>query len=353
MDGHGRVRVAAASSEGKSSANAGAAGLADGAKRGRTEAEFVDAEEGADVVKRSELDDLLNQFKGDLTETMEASIDKSVSELKDSLRASVFEDTAALIRKLDESYQKRFQQTEGDIKHLHELHKESQSQIELLKKEIKQIQSGLSVAQKTTVTRKELFGDDFDAEPDLSILRVSVHGRGKATAAAIEVAVKELVENAACPAEFKVQGGKIGHNFSVHFQGANGLGARHVKKCINYLRDNEWPATYAKATDGHSARVYFDFNKSGKTQKTERETKRLADAVRELHSDKDVHALRKDGIVTVSWRPIAKVQVHPGDEPTKLLWLYASVSELGIDRQGIIDKFSSSARRPADDQWAV
>jgi hypothetical protein len=187
----------------------------------------------------------------------------------------------------------------------------------------------------------------------LSILRVNVHGRGKATATAIETAVKELVENAACPAEFKVQGAKIGHNFAVQFQGTNGLGARHVKKCIEYLRSNEWPATYARATDGHSARVYFDFNKSAKMQKTERETKRLADAVRELHGDKDVHALRKDGIVTVSWRPIAKVQVHPGDEPTKLLWLHASVSELGINRQGIIDKFASSARRPADDQWAV
>jgi hypothetical protein len=85
----------------------------------------------------------------------------------------------------------------------------------------------------------------------------------------------------------------------------------------------------------------------------ERETKRLADTVREPHKDKDVHALRKDGIVTVSRRPIAKVQVHPGDEPTKLLWLHASVSELGIKRQEILDKFATSARRPADDQWAV
>ena len=328
-----------------------AAAVLEGAKRGRVEEGR--AKRSDDSVKHSELDELLGQFKSDLSGTMEASIDKSVNELKDFLRASVLEDTAALIRKLDESYQKRFQQAEGDIQQLRVIQEESQQQLDLLKKELKQLQAGLAVAQKTTVTRTELFGDEFDATPDLSILRVNVHGRGKATATAIETAVKELVENAACQAAFKVQCAKIGHNFSVQFQGANGLGARHVKKCMEYLRSNEWPAIFARATDGNSARVYFDFNKSAKTQKTERETKRLADAVRELHSDKDVHALWKDGIVTVSWRPIATVQVHAGDEPTKLLWLHASVSELGINRQRIIDKFTSSARRPADDQWAV
>ena len=86
---------AAASSSGAGVVRAATAAL-EGAKRGRGEERKTGRSDD------SELNELLGQLQSNLSETMEASIDKSVNELKDSLRASVFEDTAALIRKRGE-----------------------------------------------------------------------------------------------------------------------------------------------------------------------------------------------------------------------------------------------------------
>ena len=66
-----------------------AAAALESAKRGRIDQNPRRASDKDGTVKRSELDELFNKYKGELTQTMEASIDKSVNALKDSLRASV------------------------------------------------------------------------------------------------------------------------------------------------------------------------------------------------------------------------------------------------------------------------
>ena len=118
--------------------------------------------------------------------------------------------------------------------------------------------------------------------------------KGNNSAAAIEEAVKELLELAACPGKLKIPRSSIGGNFAVKFQGSRqeALGLRTRQGLARNVRES-------------------------------------------------------------SWRPLAKHHGHPGDEPTQLLWLFASVSELGINRQAIIEKFTSSARKLDDEQSAI
>ena len=88
-------------------------------------------------------------------------------------------------------------------------------------------------------------------------------------------------------------------------------------------------------------------------QKTNRESKKLAEVFREMYPNTKWHVNRDDGEISKGWVPIVKLDIKPGDSPTKMLWNLAALSETDIIKEEIVAKFASVSRGKVDVTWSV
>jgi hypothetical protein len=331
-----------------------AASALDGAKRGRTEqGSQPDKEGGDETVKRSVLDDLLGDLRQKVAEDAAASTQASMEAFQKTMEQKPYETMSDLLRKYDSTIQARFtavDRTQGDMA---DTQNKMQAQLAQMQRDIQTLQEGLVVASQPKASRQAAVEADFDEEPDASILRINTSKQ--VSKASIATAIDEWLKRVKTQGEWVVQGPSLNKNFSIVFQGDGGLAAKRARKAFQSLRnsDGSWEKLFAKSSDGTQEQIYIDENKNQKQMRTVRDGKKHFKILLELHADKEVHLARKDGAVSVGWRPLVKVLAQPGDKASQLLWNANALHALHIEKDPIVERFSKTIGRTSDVQWAI
>ena len=84
--------------------------------------------------------------------------------------------------------------------------------------------------------------------------------------------------------------------------------------------------------------------------RTELATKRLHSAMNDIVVGKDIHHNRKSGVVSIDWKPIAKVEAKPNDD-FSITWNAPVVHDLGINKQLILDRFNADGPTSSGIGW--
>ena len=116
--------------------------------------------------------------------------------------------------------------------------------------------------------------------------------------------------------------------------------------------DGTWREPAAVAPTGGTVRIYVSVDKSPKQNNIEASGRRLHRAFQAAGLNQTIHLNRKEGSISVAWKPVAKVLVQSADE-VSILWNALAVTELGIDKEAIMAGFADSSRSTAGAQWAL
>jgi len=98
--------------------------------------------------------------------------------------------------------------------------------------------------------------------------------------------------------------------------GEPGIGARRAKKSVQSLRntDGSYHELHARAPDGESTRCYAGPDKKLRSILTEQSTKKLLAVLKDLYAQLSWFGLKRDGIVTVGWDKVAKIEIQAKDK---------------------------------------
>ena len=134
------------------------------------------------------------------------------------------------------------------------------------------------------------------------------------------------------------------------------IAGRSAQKSMQLLHQpgGEWRKLYVKSPAGRNIELLASGDKSRKQIKTETTAKRLARVLLEAHPNLDYHVLRREGVVTVGWRRLARIVVRPGDEPTSLEWNQQVLAETGVNKDRVKEIFAERAGGGGDRvTWSV
>ena len=182
------------------------------------------------------------------------------------------------------------------------LRKQGES-IEQTNKEI----ATFSIAEPTQAAKE----DSWEREPDLSVLKLN--SSGLVAKSSVAEAIAGWLEEASCEGEkAKLEGPNLGNNFVLQFSGCSVLAARRSKKAHSLLRDagGQWRELKVQAPSGESIDLYVGIDKKPKQLQTERAGNRLLKHLEAKHSGQDFGLVRREGMVTWKWQPLARVVPH-------------------------------------------
>ena len=122
------------------------------------------------------------------------------------------------------------------------------------------------------------------------------------------------------------------------------LAERRAIKCNTYLRrdDGSWDALYVQTPTARQCRLFVGFDKSHKKLASGGIGRKLKEAI-DYHltgslSQHTSHLLKWDGVVTIDWMQLAKIEPVSYSE-YRLLWSNEIVAKLDLPKQDIIRKF--------------
>jgi hypothetical protein len=143
--------------------------------------------------------------------------------------------------------------------------------------------------------------------------------------------------------QFALDGPLLGRRFTIKFKAEPHLAARRARKASLALRtvDGTWREFTVATPAGEATRIFISEDKSAKTTQLEMATKRLHKAISEYSTAK-AHMVKKDGVVTIDWVPIAKVEVSSG-EPAQVLWHPQAIEKHNIDKEKVLERFAALA----------
>jgi hypothetical protein len=139
-------------------------------------------------------------------------------------------------------------------------------------------------------------------------------------------------------------------------QGDEGMADRRASKLLDLLRPatkgGNWRELYCKSPCGRWVQVFAGPDKSQRALATERLTKRAAEALRNQFSNLRIHALKRDGMVTIGWKGAVKITPY-ADGTFDLLWNKKVLDTLSVDRIAVVAALEGSGSRgSADDgEW--
>ena len=100
--------------------------------------------------------------------------------------------------------------------------------------------------------------------------------------------------------------------------------------------------------------VFISNDKNRRQARTETAAKKVFRILSEAHPDLKFSLLRREGVVTIDRKPLARVKVAPGDVPISLLWDNEILATTTIDKK-LINKAFEERFFTANGavQWAV
>ena len=91
-------------------------------------------------------------------------------------------------------------------------------------------------------------------------------------------------------------------------------------------------------------------DKSPKQLKTEMYATKLLRAFKSVVKSLDIHLLRREGSVSVAWKPVAKIEVESADK-VSVRWNALAVRDLAIDKDSILEIFNGDTGSTSGVQW--
>ena len=321
------------------------AAAVESSKRGRTD----DCASAADAtpVSRSELEELLAQAK--------SSIAADSTSLVKNMERSITDNFSTLIRAVDTSNQKRFGGIEADLLHLQQRMDASESSNKEMRAQLGLVSNALVVAEKPQPTRRDLNADDWDSEPDHSILRINFAQGQHATKVSIESAIRPWMEDTNLKTgQWELIGPASCQRFAIKFIGTAGLGAKRAKAAFTNLKDDT--GTYRKmvATSLSSQEVpmFIDENKSKKQLRGEADARRMAKILRDAVPSRTVVPNKRDFQVNVDHIPIVKFEPKAGEE-SNMRWNNKGLADLGLSDQRpvFLERFRAPRGAASAAEW--
>ena len=148
-------------------------------------------------------------------------------------------------------------------------------------------------------------------------------------------------------------GAGLARRFLLKFKGEGNIGAQSAATALASLREEDpdsqepkWKELWAKGPSGSDLRVYVGPDKSPKQERTEILSKRLAGILKPRLPTKDVFARRVEGVITIDWVPMVRVEVVSQSE-VQIKWNKDFETENpGINKGEILEAFNSNSRGP-------
>jgi hypothetical protein len=138
----------------------------------------------------------------------------------------------------------------------------------------------------------------------------------------------------------------LSYKWSLFFLGAAQLSERRAVKCNSSLRleDGTWERIFVHTPAARQVRLFISPDKSHKQLATSGLSKKLKEALDAtlvgnlaVHSS---HLLRWEGIITLDWIQLAKVDPISYTEH-RVLWSNSAIAKFGIDKKLVLEKFDS------------
>jgi hypothetical protein len=305
---------------------------------------FMDAN---DPVVHSDLEEMFRNFKKEIV--------SETSGLVSAMEHRVMDSTCNMLRTYDKGQCSKFDAVEINANALEARVVAHDSKLEQLQASIDVLSKGLVACSSATPQRHTVFSEDFDAAPSLSLLRLSV--ACNTTKVALQETVDSwLGENGALgPTDYFLAGPEFGKNFSIQFQGEEGLASRRANKAHMSLRGDRgvWRELYVTGPDATRFKIFVSEDKSRKQIRTETAGKRLFKSLQEVHPTLPSVLRRKEGMVSCNWLPVVKVLVTSADGPPTLQWVAKSVQSLSINKDAITAAFNAATGGTASVEWSL
>ena len=104
----------------------------------------------------------------------------------------------------------------------------------------------------------------------------------------------------------------------------------------------EWKQHIVRDTDNHQQPAYVNYDKNGRTMRTEIQLKALRLILTQHKSELGFAVTdKKEGIIKCSWQPMVKLEVIDSST-TSLKWHKINAKARGIDMDGILRLFNDS-----------
>ena len=289
---------------------------------------------------------------------LRADVFKHVDDNLKSTADNITSTFTGVVRALDVKVEKRFSVVEASLTDLGAAQSSLQSQYDVLKGEIKEMLKQLHVCESGTTLEDPpvTSGRPFDGPVDTTILRVETQSRDIIAKTTLDEFIKNLFLEANVERDkYNLIGDDTDFRFVIKFTGTAGLAARRVDQARHALRDasGKFKELSISKPAGGSTRIFINPDRNPKMQKLERETKRMGNIFKDLYKDIKWHINRIDGEISKDWKPILKLEVHPKDTPTRILWNLAALSEVDINKQDAVDKFTDFAKERSKVNWSL
>jgi len=314
------------------------------------ELESANSEMGAppaagDFITKSDIEAMFADFA--------TKIDDSTTSLKGSLQQSF----VGMLTQYNTTVEARFSAIDHSCSDLRKRQDAMDEGNKTMWATINKLQADMAVAETAVPVRDPVLLADtnFERVIDITILTVTTQA-ALAKDKVSEALTPWLDELQIASGGWKLTGPALGKRFSIQFAGNAGLAENRQNKAFELLRnsDRQWREFYATAPDGARTKIFIGRDKNQKMVKTEVGTKKLADIVKKLHPTLDTFAKRADGIISVNWQPLIKLDVKAGKLPATLNWNIKAADDLHIDRELIATEFRKfEAAKNQDVEWSV
>ena len=308
-------------------------------KRSRTEGEVFDEPS----ITRAELQGLLANFRTDIT-----------ADITNTLTDKTYARMEQLVSKIDESFTRRLNAQELIVSDLASRTAALENDKTDTNARLDRLQAAIAVAEVAPRTT-EVDGT-FDRSPDPTVIRLPA--REFISPAAACEALRFWLDEAEIGDDswevFPTGGGRISRHFIVSLKGQANLAARRVRKLLDLRRlpAGGWkPNPQARTPSGRMIEIFASPDKNMKQIRTELATKRPHRAMTDIVVGKDIHHNKKSGVVSIDWKPVAKVEAKPNDYFT-ITWNAPVVHDLGINRQLIPDRFNADGPTSSGIEWS-
>ena len=288
----------------------------------------------------------------ELAKDISTSIQTSVDNSTERTRATVTE----LIRGYDETQQQRFREQDENLQHLQSMQAKQHVDHTAIAARVKELERLMAVAEKAVGLPTDPAVRDaasWTRNTDAAIIVLNT-----ATLISKESLAKVVsgwVGAVATGEQFRLEGAALSRRFVVRFVGEQTSAARRCRMAFEALRnsDGSWVQLEVELPTGGKTTVYAAPDKNKQQAARERFSKHLQKAI-QATTDQPVHLVRRDGLCTVSWTQVVKVE--PLEDGTcHLRFNGDACTKFGLDKDKIKTKFEefASSRPVATIQWSI
>ena len=285
-----------------------------------------------DASKRLRPDDAPELDPGAKDFVDRSTLDELLAEWKEAVATSVGSSTQELLRKYDASSQKRLASIEGSMHSLRANQDQVSNEQKKMREDLDKIKAQLLIAENASGIRDAIDNDNFDREIDPTIIKIN--SRKPVGHEFLKKAASDWLDPSFADL-YKVQGetAELIKSITVQFKGIPVVAAKHVDRALRSLRrdDGSWTQLTAKDEAGESVNIYAGPDKSSKQVRTEIDSKKLHTIFQQLYPGTKFHLLRRDGVISVNFKKLARVVPQP-DKETIIEWDFDTASSVSIDK---------------------